>query len=121
MDDLFTFLNSIHSLSDALLDHLSEIVKTKFLAKKTFLLKPQQVSRNMCFIKKGLLRAFYVKGDNEVSSWFMKEGDICVSIESFYYQQPSYEYIQALEDTQLYYIYYPELENIYHKFPEFNL
>jgi CRP-like cAMP-binding protein len=75
----------------------------------------------MCFIKKGLLRAFYVKGENEVSSWFMKEGDICVSIESFYGQRPGYEYIQAIEDTQLYYLYYAELELIYQKFPEFNV
>jgi CRP/FNR family transcriptional regulator, anaerobic regulatory protein len=121
MDALFEFLNSIQPLSNALEDHLLGIIKLKSLTKKTFLLKPGQVSRNMCFIKKGLLRAYYVKGESEVSSWFMKEGDICVSIESFYGQQPGYEYIQAIEDTQFYYIYYTELEHIYHTFPEFNV
>jgi len=121
MDELLEFLNSIYPINMDLEDHLLGIVKLKSITKKTFLLRPGQVSRYMCFIKKGLLRAFYVKGENEVSSWFMKEGDICVSIESFYGQRPGYEYIQAIEDTQLYYLYYAELELIYQKFPEFNV
>jgi CRP-like cAMP-binding protein len=50
----------------------------------------------------------------------MKEGDICVSIESFYDQAKSYESIQAIEDTDLFFIDHEELENIYMKHPEFN-
>jgi CRP-like cAMP-binding protein len=50
----------------------------------------------------------------------MKEGDVIVSIESFFEQKESYESIQALEDCTLYYIEYTELQNIYRQFPEFN-
>ena len=82
---------------------------------------PGNTCRNMCFISSGLLRAFYMQGDNEVSSWFMKEGDVCVSIESFYAQKPGYEYIQAIEDTEYFYIDQCELENIYKTYPEFNV
>ena len=121
MDQLLTYLRSIHRISPALEDHLLQIVKWKIIKKKSFLLKPGQISRNMCFIQKGLLRAYYVRDQTEVSSWFMKEGDICVSIESFYEQRPGFEYIQAIEDTELFYIYYAELEEIYKQFPEFNV
>jgi len=61
-----------------------------------------------------------MKGDIEVCSWFMSEGDIIVSVESFFEQQKSYESIQALEDMVVYYISYQELEHIYRHYTEFN-
>jgi len=107
-------------MSDDLVLHLSQILKTKELRKRDYLLKAGHICRIICFIKTGLIRCFYIKGDNEVCSWFMKEGDVIVSIESFFEQKESYESIQALEDCTLYYIEYAELQNIYRQFPEFN-
>ena len=107
-------------MSDGLVVHLSQILKTKELKKRDYLLKAGHICRIICFIKQGLMRCFYIKGENEVCSWFMKEGDVIVSIESFFDQKESYESIQALEDCTLYYIEYTELQNIYRQFPEFN-
>ena len=121
MNEILNFLQSIHPLSPPLIDHLSKTLKHKQLLKKDFLLKAGHISRSVYFIQQGLLWAFYMKGDTEVTSWFMKEGDISgVSIESFYEQKESYESIQALEDCTLYYIDHQELEYIYRHFPEFN-
>jgi CRP/FNR family transcriptional regulator, anaerobic regulatory protein len=120
MMELLHFLQSIHSLSDGLKQHLAVILKERRLYKKDYLLKAGHVSRNICFIAKGLLRCFYIKDEHEVCSWFMKEGDVIVSVESFFKQQESYETIQALEDCLLYYITYDELQYSYRHFPEFN-
>ena len=120
MDQLLQYLDSIYSLSNPLREYLIQHLKVKELAKKDYLLKAGHISSNIHFIQKGLLRCFYLKDGNEVSSWFMKEGDIVVSIESFYQQKSSYESIQALEDCLLYYISYQELQYIYKTFPEFN-
>jgi CRP-like cAMP-binding protein len=120
MEKLFRFLNSVHTLSKELEDHLLQIVKEKHLARNEFLLRAGHVSSLMCFIGKGMLRAFYTKGETEVSSWFMKEGDIIVSIESFYDRKESYESIQALEDSSIFYVSYQELEHVYRTYPEFN-
>jgi CRP/FNR family transcriptional regulator, anaerobic regulatory protein len=120
MMELLHFLESIHPMSDGLKQHLAVTLKEKTLAKKDYLLKAGHVSRNICFIARGLLRCFYIKDDNEVSSWFMKEGDVIVSVESFFSQSESYESIQALEDCLLYYITYDELQHLYCHFPEFN-
>ena len=114
------YLASIHPLSDGLRAYLEKNVKQRQINKKDYLLKAGHVSRHVCFILNGLLRCFYVKDDIEVSSWFMKEGDVVFSIESFYAQEPSYESIQALEDTYVFYLDYEELEYIYKQFPEFN-
>ena len=50
----------------------------------------------------------------------MKEGDVAISIESFFLQKSSYESIQALEDTVLHYVSYKDLQTMYEEFPEFN-
>jgi CRP/FNR family transcriptional regulator, anaerobic regulatory protein len=121
MDQLFHLLNCIQPLSTPLIEELSTRLKTRQLNRKDFLLKAGHVCRYIYFIEKGLLRCFYLRGDAEVCSWFMKEGDVVISIESFYQQQKSYEFIQALDDTSLYYISYDELQHIYRNFPEFNL
>ena len=56
----------------------------------------------------------------DISSWFMKEGDVIFAVKSFYKQEVSYENIQMLEDSSLYYITYDELQYIYDNFLEFN-
>ena len=120
MLELLHLLESIHPMSDELKQHLAFTLKEKHLAKKDYLLKAGHVSRNICFIARGLLRCFYIKDDHEVCSWFMKEGDVIVSVESFFSQKRSYESIQALEDCLVYYITYEELQFAYGRFPEFN-
>lgn len=120
MEELLKYLNSIHPLSDNLKEYLSKTLKPKNLAKKDFLLKAGHISRDICFINKGLLRCFYLIDDKEVSSWFMKEGDVAISVKSFFQQRESYESIQAIEQSMLHYITYDELQFVYNTFPEFN-
>jgi CRP/FNR family transcriptional regulator, anaerobic regulatory protein len=120
MEALLTLLNSIHPLSEGLVSHLAQTLKTKTISKKQYLLRAGHTSRQICFIEKGLLRCFYEHGETEVSSWFMKEGDVIVSVESFFKQKPSYESIQALEETIVHYVSYDELQFIYKNFLEFN-
>jgi CRP-like cAMP-binding protein len=120
MKELLLYLNSIHPLSPALEDHLSAILRERKLFKREYLLKAGHLCRSICFISKGLLRCFYLKDEQEVCSWFMKEGDVIVSVESFFFQKESYESIQAIEDCEVYCIEYSQLEHIYRTFPEFN-
>jgi CRP-like cAMP-binding protein len=120
MEELILYLESIHPMSDELKLHLSKVLKVKKLAKREFLLKAGHISRNICFISLGLLRCFYNKDSHEVSSWFMKKGDVIVSVESFFAQKESYESIQALEDAVLLYVTYDELQYLYRNFLEFN-
>ncbi|HEV3251087.1 MAG TPA: Crp/Fnr family transcriptional regulator [Puia sp.] len=120
MEDLIFFLNSIHPLSDGLRNYLAQTIQAKTIKKRDYLLKAGRVCDQIYFIEKGLLRCFYLKNLSEVCSWFMKEGDVAISIESFFLQKPSYESIQAVEETALHYISYKDLQYIYNQFPEFN-
>ncbi|MEP7374572.1 MAG: Crp/Fnr family transcriptional regulator [Chitinophagaceae bacterium] len=120
MEELFTFLNNVYPLSGPLCEYLQCCLKYREISRKDYLLKAGHICRHIHFIESGLLRCYYDKGTTEVCSWFMKEGDIIVSIESFYRQVPSYESIQALEDCRLFYIEYNDLDFIYKNYAEFN-
>lgn len=120
MEELLLYLNSIFPLSETLQAHLSNTPKLKKLSKKEYLLKAGHVCRDICFVKQGLIRCFYEKDDHQICSWFMKEGDVISSVESFFYQKESYESIQAIEDSELYCLEHPQLERIYRAYPEFN-
>ena len=120
MERLLNMLRTIHPLSSDLEQFLKDRLKSKEIRRKHFLLKAGHVCRQICFIDSGLFRCFYVHRDHEVSSWFMKEGDVILSIESFFQQRPSYESIQAVEDCTVFFIEYNELQYIYRTYPEFN-
>lgn len=121
MDQLLDFLDSIYPLSPPLRQHLTKILRTKHVKKKHFHLHAGQVCSQICFIESGLLKCFY-KDDygNEICSWFMKEGDIIVSVESFFKQERSYQFIQAVEDSVIHGITYDELQYLFNTFIEFN-
>jgi len=120
VENLLKCLDAVLPLSTQLVDHFMQILKVKTVSKKQYLLKAGHICRNIYFIEQGLLRCFYLNNDIDVSTWFMKEGDVIISIESFYQQKESYEYIQALEDCVLCYITHAELQYIYNNFIEFN-
>jgi CRP/FNR family transcriptional regulator, anaerobic regulatory protein len=120
MKELLSLLHSISPLSLALQQYLSATLKSKTVSKKEHLLITGNISRHIYFIKKGLFRCYYLEAGQEVSSKFMREGDILVSAASFFLQQYSNESVQALEDATLWYLCYDELQYIYKTFPEFN-
>ena len=120
MENLLIFLNSIHPLAKGTIDFLNDNLKWIEIPKKDFILRKGHVCCNIYFIKRGLLRSFHIKDGREISSAFMKEGEVIVSVESFFNQSISKESIQALEDSFLFYLTFDELQLAYQNFPDFN-
>ena len=120
MEQLLQFLNSVYPLSQELIEYLRQNLQRVEIKKKTMLLEKGRICKNIYFIEKGVTRCYYLLNDKEVCSWFMKEGDVIISVESFFKQMPSYESIQALEDCTVYYISYEQLMYAYMNFVEFN-
>ena len=121
MERLLQLLDSIAPLSEPLQTHLKTILKRHVFKKRSYLLQAGQVSSSIDFIESGIVRCFYDNQEQEINIWFMDAGNIIISIESFLQQVRSYQYIQALEDCITWSITYSELQDIYQRFPEFNL
>lgn len=74
---------------------------TKKVKKGTILLKEGEINNHIYFVKKGILRFYLVHKDKEYNTWFAKENEFMMSLNSFYYNVPSNEYVQAIEDCEL--------------------
>ena len=120
METFLQYLDSVHPLSPELREYLIEHVNVRTLSRKDKLLKAGHICRHIYFIESGMLRCYYMKGNTEVNSWFMREFDFAVSIESFYQQEESFESIEAVEDCTVQYLSFEDLQYVYNNFPEFN-
>jgi len=119
--NLFLTLNSIAILSQGLTDKIGELLIEENFKKKSLLLKQGQVAHRIYFIKQGFVRAYYDKGDDTFTNWFMGQNDIVISVYSFFSRKPSFENIEVLEDCTLQSITWDQLQSLYQTFPEFNI
>ncbi|MBS1509560.1 MAG: Crp/Fnr family transcriptional regulator [Bacteroidetes bacterium] len=115
-------LDQIHPASDGLKQYLQTTLKEVRLKRKEQLHAAGEICNNIYFVLQGLLRSYYPNSDGqETTGWFMKEGDVIVSVKSFFHQVPAHENIEAMEDSILFYVTYSELQNAYIQYPEFNV
>jgi len=121
MEQLFLLFDHIQRLSDPLREYLLSVLRRKEVKKKEIILERGKVSKYIYFIEKGLVRAVRHEHGRERTAWVMMEGDIIVSVESFFQEEDSTETIEALEDCVLHCISRKELYDAYRLFPEFNL
>ncbi len=121
MHTLIQMLERIHPLSPALLSFLHSIVICKIIPKGEYLLKAGQVSQLVYFIEKGLCRCYTRQDETVTNNWFAGSEEIFFSAESFIQQRPGSDYIQALEDTTLWFITHGQLQEAFRQYPEFNL
>lgn len=122
MITLIRLLQAFSPMSPDLINHFYEIIELKEAEKKSHLLKPGKICQNVFYIKKGLIRCYIKsKEEEEITTWFMKEGDIIMSPVSLYKQSHNRQYIQCLEKCELLYISRRQLDSIYEHHPEFNL
>jgi CRP-like cAMP-binding protein len=107
-------------MSPELQAYLAQILKKVEFKAGKFALKEGKINNYIFFLESGLVRIFHHYKNVEVTSWFLKQGEIFISVSSFLLQVPSYENIVALEDCICWGITYEQLEEVCRLFPEFD-
>jgi CRP-like cAMP-binding protein len=119
---LLAVFNTIYPLSDNLSEALIANCKIIEVKKRTKLLSEAEVSDSIYFIVKGATRVFYLNKDGEeTTTWFLFENELLISVYSFFTGQPSFEYLETLEDCTLIVLKKSKLEWLYENFVEFNI
>ena len=83
------------------LDMLESILVPMKFAKNEYILREGEISTNIFWIVKGLVRQFYFKNDKELTEYMATENNIVMCIESLFREQPTKLQIKALEPTIL--------------------
>jgi CRP-like cAMP-binding protein len=71
------------------------------LKKKKHFAEPGMVCKEVGFIVSGSVRYYHIKDGEEITGYFSFENEYVSSYKSYLTQQPGFNYIQALEDTEL--------------------
>lgn len=121
MQHLLLNIAHLGHVSEELKAFLTQHVHEVKLPRKEHLLEAGQVASKLYFVESGLVRGYYLHDGKDITTWVMAENDFVISILSFYTRKPSYEYVELLEDSHLWYLSYDKLQEAYRLFPEFNL
>ncbi len=94
-------------------------LKPVTLKKFSFYLKEGQVCKGMVIVQKGCLRYFSrgEKGDHTMG--FAFESEWIGDYESFLLQAPSLDFIEAIEDTEIFTLSYADMQALYNNRPRF--
>lgn len=88
------------------------------ISKGNFYNKQNVVCRDLGILVKGIFRVYHYdpETDEERNIFFFSETQFIVSFASFIYQYPCSYYIEALEDSEILYVSYEDLQGLYLKY-----
>ncbi|MEL6589948.1 MAG: Crp/Fnr family transcriptional regulator [Bacteroidota bacterium] len=94
---------------------LFPLLRRQTLRKGEHFLALGQVCDRIAFLTKGILRAYFPLGEREVTTYFnfLPRNPIVAGFSSLIRQQASQEALQALQDCELLYLSYSDLQQLY--------
>jgi len=114
-------LNYFYPLSEGIKDYLRKHSFSCSFHKGKLLLKAGEICEHVYFIKKGAVRGFVKDGTKDITTWITAENEVVSSISSLDAREPAQENMQAIENCELLALTYAHFQEIYIKFPEFNI
>jgi CRP-like cAMP-binding protein len=106
-------LRQVVDFTDEELFLFMQKLKPVNLKKYDFYLKEGQVCKSMIIVQKGSLRYFSRGESSDHTIGFAFEGDWLGDYESFLLQAPSRDFIEAIEDTELFTLSYADMQALY--------
>jgi len=111
--DIGNIIDNIYPLAEQPKDLLKERIYEITYPKAHLLFKENRISSKVYFIKKGIVRAFANRDEEEITFWFGKEGDAVISMKNYVDNQKGYETIELMESCELYEIQTEDLRALY--------
>lgn len=82
--------------------------------KNEFIVHQGKVCTKVYFIQSGSVRRFCFENEIEVTKWIYTDNQFVTSLSSFFEQKPSFESLQAFEDTVVYSLSYADEQILLH-------
>jgi len=115
---LKSFLSSYTDLPVSQLDEITAHFKQRQVKKNDYLLREGEICNDLVFVQEGCLRLYYISDDVEVSVWFAFKNNSAIELYSFISEKPSNYFLQAIEDTEIWYLPKAELNRLYTSHPK---
>lgn len=117
---IIDFCKTIHPISLALEEALLKNIQYKTILAGNYFLNAGNVANYACLVTNGLLRSFYIKDEEEITTKFLGQNAWVTSIYSFYSRKPSQEYIKAITETSLECVHHLKMQEMLNTHAELN-
>ena len=98
------YLRANTNIDDKQIDKIISCFKLRTVKKNTILLSEGEICKEFYFVHSGCIRTYYItKQGHEKTRYVAFENSIATSISSFISQQQSFEFVDTLENSELYY------------------
>lgn len=114
-------LDYFYPLSEGIKDYLRKHTFLCLFRKGKLLLKAGHLCNYIYFIKKGAVRGFIKEGTKDITTWITAENEVVSSISALDMKAPAQENMQAIENCELFALTYDDFQDLYVRFPEFNI
>ncbi|MES2795262.1 MAG: Crp/Fnr family transcriptional regulator [Bacteroidota bacterium] len=111
--DLYEYLNLFHAISTADFELLTGKLKTKSFWKGDSIIVPGQVQKELYFVKSGVQMSFFDNNEKTQVIAFTYSPNLCAIPESFQFQKPSQYFLNCLTNTEMEFITFEELQNLF--------
>lgn len=111
--ELLNIFNQIVKLEQSEQELICEIFKPETLKKNEFFLREGQFNNRIGFIKKGIVRYFVYKKEEESTLEFTSEGEFIGEYQSFTSRKTSVQNLQAVEDCEILTLSYDDLQHFF--------
>lgn len=115
MVNIIKRMRELYPVSDEAVGYLVSGLKKCVIPPKTIIIQAGKIDRNVYFIERGITRSFSLFEGKEVTTWFSMEGDATCSSFSLYRNEAGFEYVETLEETEVYLISTHALTALYEK------
>ena len=124
MDNQFKDLIPNYDLSSFLtekeIEYSMPFFKQLKLVKGDFLSREGDICTKLAIVKTGILRSFYHKDTEQLTTYFNIEGTVATALRSYLKEVPAYENIQSLTDVELIYIEKKDMSILFEEIPAWN-
>lgn len=112
-------LQNFASLGDQDISDSQPFWKARKMKKGDFFNMQQMVCNDLGLIVKGIFRIYYQDPATEdyKNIYFFSENQFVVSFRSFVSRNPCWYFIEAMEDSEIFFISYKDLNNLYESHP----
>ena len=90
----------------------TKLCKKEFKAKR-LLVREGKIATNLYFIESGILRTYFLQDGKEINTHFACDNQFFSAFSSFISQTPSFEYLEAIEDSFVYSLSFNALKELY--------
>ena len=95
---------------------ISSYFHEKKVKKKDFFVRADEVCKELGFINRGLFKVYQLQDGEELVGWIVSEHGFISELTSFVSREPSIEYIQALEDSEISVITFEDMQLLYDRY-----